>query len=354
MNEIMNKIVGSGFKAYIVGGYVRDYLLGFRSYDVDIATNAHVEDLIKIFGDAGVANKQYYSYHIKDNIYTYDITCYRKELAYKKNKPTKLEYAKDLKTDLLRRDFTINTFAMDKDLKFVDMLKSKKDLDAKIIRVVGNTKSKLTEDKTRIIRAIRFSCTLGFELDEEIKKFLSKYAFMLNEVPREYIKKELDKIFDSLNVMKFFELVKEYKLEKYLSIKFDNIKPAYNRIGYWAQIETILPLTNEEKKDISYIKYLIYDHALNISNMFLYNDNVIKNAGCILNLDKQVKEFYEIKKLHSIIDINISYDALFRYVPLTDIRRVYKLVEKSILEGRLVNDKYMIERFIRNKDYDRL
>ena len=353
MNEIMNKIVGSGYDAFIVGGYVRDYLLGFKSYDIDIATNAHVEDLIKIFGNQGKANKQYYSYHIKDDFYTYDITCYRKELAYKKNKPTKLEYAKDLKTDLLRRDFTINTFAMDKDLKFVDLLKSKKDLNNKLIRVVGNTKEKLTEDKTRIIRAIRFSCTLDFELDTEIKKFLSKYGYMLNEVPREYIKKELDKIFDSANVMKFFDLVKEYKLEKYLSIKFENVKPAYNRIGYWAQLETILPLTNEEKKDISCIKFLVYEHAFNTANMFLYNDNVIKNAGCILNLDKDVKEFYEIKNMHSIIDINVDKDVLFKNVPVSDIRRVYKIVERSILEGRLVNDKYMIERFIRNKDYDR-
>lgn len=353
MNEIMNKIVGSGYEAYIVGGYVRDYLLGFKSYDIDIATNAHVEDLVRIFGNTGKVNKTYYSYHIKDDFYTYDITCYRKEYEYKRNKPTKLRYAKDLKADLLRRDFTINTFALNKDMKFVDLLHSKKDLDNRIIRVVGNTKDKLTEDKTRIIRAIRFACTLGFELDDEIKEFLSKYGYLLNEVPREYIKKELDKIFDSRDVIKFFDMVKTYKLEHVLSIKFDNVKPAYNKTGIWAQIETLLPLSKEEKKDINCIKYLVTEHAFNLSNMFLYNDNVIKNAGYILNLDKEVKEFYEIKKMHSIIDINIDYEVLFKYVPVIDIRRVFKKIERSILEGKLVNDKYSIERYIRNKDYDR-
>ncbi len=259
MNEIMNKIVGSGYEAFIVGGYVRDYLLGFKSYDVDIATNAHIEDLEKIFGNAGKVNKNYYSYNIKDNFYTYDITCYRKEYEYKRNKPTKLRYAKDLKADLLRRDFTINTFALNKDMKFVDLLHSKKDLDNRIIRVVGNTKDKLTEDKTRIIRAIRFACTLGFELDDELKEFLSKYGYLLNEVPREYIKKELDKIFSNKNYLKFFEMVDKYNLKPYLNINYSNIKPNCDKMEVWAQLDTTLPLSNKEIKICNAIKGGYYE-----------------------------------------------------------------------------------------------
>ena len=214
MKEILDKIIKEGFECYIVGGYVRDYLLGYDSKDIDICTNAKVEDLIKIFNGTGKPNKEYYSYHIKDGDYTYDITSYRKELQYKKNKPIKLEYAKDLKTDLLRRDFTINTFAIDENGKLLDLLNAKEDLDNRIIKVVGNTKEKLTEDKTRIIRAIRFACTLDFTLSNEIREFLKENGKMLNEVPKEYIKKELDKIFDSNHYDKFFEIVRNYNLSK--------------------------------------------------------------------------------------------------------------------------------------------
>ena len=149
MKDVIDKINENGFECFIVGGYVRDYLLGMSSYDVDICTNAKIEDLIKIFGKEGTYNKEYYTYHLTRGEYHYDITTYRRELEYKKNKPIKLEVADNLKEDLLRRDFTINTFALDKDNKFIDLLNSKRDLDYKLIRVVGNTKEKLLEDKTR-------------------------------------------------------------------------------------------------------------------------------------------------------------------------------------------------------------
>ena len=80
MNEIVKRIIDEGFEAYIVGGYVRDYLLGLKSYDIDICTNASIDDLINIFKEEGTPNKQYFSYHLEKDGYNYDITCFRKEL----------------------------------------------------------------------------------------------------------------------------------------------------------------------------------------------------------------------------------------------------------------------------------
>ena len=251
MKEIVDKIINEGYECFIVGGYVRDYLLNVNSKDIDIVTNAHIEDLIRIFGSTGKPYKEYFSYHIIDNDYSYDITSYRRELEYFNNKPVKIEYVNSLKEDLLRRDFTINTFVLDKDGKLLDLLNAKKDLDNKIIKVVGDTKQKLTEDKTRIIRAIRFSCTLDFNLNDEIKDFLREKPSFLKEIPRELIKKELDKIFESNNYQKFFKLASEYNLDEYLNIKYSNIKPSYDKYGVWAQIETSLPLSNKEKKLIN-------------------------------------------------------------------------------------------------------
>lgn len=352
MKEIIDKIISNDFEAFIVGGYVRDYLLGFSSFDIDICTNAKIEDLIKIFGNLGTVNKQYYSYHIINNKYRYDITCYRKELEYKKNKPIKLKYAKNLKEDLLRRDFTINTFAIDKNGKLVDLLNAKKDLDNKIIKIVGDTKLKLTEDKTRILRALRFSSVLDFELDDEIKEFLKENGKLLNEIPREYVRSELDKIFDSSKYNKFFELVKKYNLDKYLNIKFDRILPAYDKYGIWAQTYTTLPFSNKEKDIINNIKYLVNNKSLTLSNMYLYDEITVKNAASLLNMDSDIKEFFEFKNLHSIIDINVSMDILSKYVKVKDIRKVYKRIEKNILEGKLSNDTASIENYLRSGRYE--
>ena len=89
MKEILDILNNNGYEAFIVGGYVRDYLLGNESKDIDICTNAPIEEIIKLFNGRGRAFKEYYSFHIEENGYSYDITTYRKELKYKKNKQIK-------------------------------------------------------------------------------------------------------------------------------------------------------------------------------------------------------------------------------------------------------------------------
>lgn len=352
MKDVIDKINENGFECFIVGGYVRDYLLGMSSYDIDICTNAKIEDLIKIFGKEGTYNKEYYTYHLTRDKYHYDITTYRRELEYKKNKPIKLEVADSLKEDLLRRDFTINTFALDKDNNFIDLLDSKRDLNYGLIRVVGNTKDKLIEDKTRIIRAIRFYCTLDFELDDEIKNFLKNKAYYLNEVPLEYIKKELTRIFESNNYNKFFSLVKEYNLSKYLKIKFDKIIKPYDSYGIWAQIETTLPFTKDEKDIIESIRNLINCYSVTLDDIMLYRNEVINNTIRILNMDREYKSYKELKNVHSIIDIDIDLITIRKYVDINKSKEVFKKIETLILNNKLNNNRIDIINYLKGRKYE--
>ena len=351
MKEIVKLLNDNGFEAYIVGGYVRDYLLGLTSTDVDICTNAPIEDIIKIFNGRGVAYKEYYAYHIDEDGYSYDITSYRKELRYKRNKPVEIKYANSLEEDLKRRDFTINTFAIDNKGYLVDLLESKKDLNAKLIRMVGDTEKKLTEDKTRIIRAIRFACTLDFDLDKGITDFMAnRKSYLLNEVPKEYKRKELDKIFDTINIDKFFYILRRYDMIKYFNISIgkDKIIPTYNKYGVWAQIDSDLPFSKKEKEIIDNIKTIVNNRDIHISDINLYSNDVIYNAASILNLEEKVKALEDILKLHSIIDIEADPDLFLKYVRISELKKTYKLVERSIMEGNLENSEIEIERFLRN------
>ena len=348
MKEIMEILNKNGYEAYIVGGYVRDYLLGITSTDVDICTNAPISKIMNLFEGRGKAFPQYFAYHISDGEYEYDITTYRKELRYKKNKPVEIKIAKNLGEDLLRRDFTINTFAMDKDGYFIDLLGSKKDLNSKILKCVGDTDKRLEEDKTRIIRALRFACTLDFDLSSEIINFIANKSYMLNEVPKEYKRKELDKIFDSIGVDKFLYYVRRFDIQKYFDIKFDKVIPTYNRYGIWAQIETDLPFSNNELKTIDSIRKIVDNKNLKMEDIVTYDNDVIMNAAYILNQVDKVKILNEINNLHSIIDIDIDIDYFFQYIPIDEIVKSYRLVEKRIVEGYLANNREDIEEFIRN------
>ena len=138
IQKILSKIESNGFEAYIVGGFVRDYLLDIYTTDVDICTNALPKDIMTIF-DIKKAPVIYGSVSIPDGEYNFDITTYRTESNYEKRRPLTINYTSNLLEDIKRRDFTINALCMNKDGQIFDYLNGKKDIADRIIRVIGNT-----------------------------------------------------------------------------------------------------------------------------------------------------------------------------------------------------------------------
>ena len=171
IKKILNKLEKNGFEAYVVGGYVRDYLLNITSYDVDICTNALPKDIIKVFKiKKGVSN--YGSIGFKIGKYNYDITTYREDGEYNNHKPKSIKYVDNLLIDLKRRDFRINSICMNSEGKIFDYLNGKEDIHNKLVKTIGSTNVRLNEDPVRILRAIRFAIILDFNLDEEIISFI--------------------------------------------------------------------------------------------------------------------------------------------------------------------------------------
>ena len=171
--KVLEKINSSGFEAYVVGGYPRDIYLGRKSSDVDICTNATPKDIKDIFKNVILPTYEYGSVTVIYNKVRFEITTYRRDLKYINNRiPSKVKYTDDLFEDLRRRDFTINTLCMNSNGEIIDVLGIKNDLDSKIIKTVGDAKNKIKEDSLRILRAIRFSTILDFELDKELNKIL--------------------------------------------------------------------------------------------------------------------------------------------------------------------------------------
>ena len=134
--QVLKKLKTHNFEGYVIGGYVRDKLLGLNSSDVDIATNALPKDLIEIFNITNNTSECYGTVKILTDNYRIDIATYRKELSYNNRRPEEIEYISSLEEDLQRRDFTINTLCIDFNGNYVDKLNAVVDVKTIIELVI--------------------------------------------------------------------------------------------------------------------------------------------------------------------------------------------------------------------------
>lgn len=194
--NVINVLKKSGYQAYIVGGYIRDTLLHKVSYDIDINTNATPKQVKEILKEYRVNDtfEKYGCIKFKINEYQIEITTFRKEYEYiNHRKPSKIEFIEDLHEDLKRRDFTINALCFDGE-KFVDLFNGLEDLNKKNIKMIGDPIKRFEEDAVRILRALRFCCKLGFDLDEEIQIAIKEKSHLLNSLNNSVKAREIEGI----------------------------------------------------------------------------------------------------------------------------------------------------------------
>lgn len=208
--EVIEKLETKGFEAFVVGGCVRDLLLGLEPKDWDVTTNACPEKILKIFPDSvyenefgtvGVKIEKKPEKEKNREVEIVEVTTYRIESKYSdKRHPDEVRFAKTLKEDLSRRDFTINSMALKvnkaANLEIVDLFGGKEDLKNKVIRAVGKAEDRFDEDALRMMRALRFVCVLGknWRLENQTFKAICKRAENLNFISVERIRDELNKI----------------------------------------------------------------------------------------------------------------------------------------------------------------
>lgn len=353
--EILNLLEKNGFEAYIVGGYVRDKLLGIKSDDIDITTNARPTDLINIFDVINVSNT-YGTIKINYGNNSYEITTYRKDLLYDDfRRPKNIEYVNSLYDDLLRRDFTINTLCMDKNQNIIDLLGATSDIKNRIIRCVGDPKSKLKEDSLRILRAIRFAAILNFNIEYELLSELQNNSEILSYLSYDRKKDELNKIFNSPNVAYGIDLINRLGLDIKLEIKAKNsIIHTDNNLGIWSQIEFSdgYNFSKVETNIINDVRYLIDKSNIDIVDVYRLNEESIRIASQILDIDYSLIKQLEISlPIHSKKDIDIKYSEIVSNFKVSDnqIGNIYIDLEEKILYNILKNEKMDILKYLSSK-----
>ena len=312
--KVLNEIDSHGFKAYIVGGFVRDYILGNITNDVDICTEATPKDIKEIFDNITLPRMDYGAVRLDVKKYRFDIMTFRKEISYYNNrKPMEVEYIKDLLEDLKRRDFTMNTLCMDKDGNILDLLDGQKDIDNRVIVTVGDPITKFMEDPLRILRAIRFYTTLNFSLSEEVESAIKRTKSELSRLSYQRKKEELDRIFCHNNVKRGIDIIVKLGLDKELELDFSHCVFNTDLIGIWASIGVNgnYPFTKNEKELIDNIRKVRNMDNLDNYVLFRYGLYVNVIAGSLNGTDrKMIANKYEKLPIKNRDEVNITSNQI--------------------------------------------
>ena len=199
VKNILDKFQKSEYQIYIVGGAVRDLLMGTEVSDWDFTTDAKPKEILKVFPEGFYDNK-FGTVGLETKLGVFEITTMRKEGMYKDHRhPEEVGWTNKIEEDLARRDFTVNAIALSVDEKLVDPYKGATDIKSKLIKAVGDPASRFQEDALRLIRAIRIATQLEFEIDEKTFLAIKENADSIKEIAWERIRDELFKILSSAN-----------------------------------------------------------------------------------------------------------------------------------------------------------
>lgn len=348
MNEkiikILNKIIDAGFEAYVVGGFVRDAILGKESYDVDIATNAKIENLKEICKDFS-PSVYYTCLSFDDEFYHFEITPYRIDGPYLEGRyPSYIKPAKNRKQDSKRRDFTINAIYMDREGVYTSYQKGLKDIKKKVIRTIGKPSIRLREDPLRILRALRLSLRLDFKIDKSLKKAILENKEKLNILSEARKKEELDEMLE-IDTPRTLELLKNYQMFPVLGIPED-IVTTHNKWGFWVQLPFHhYPLKKQESKKLYSLKLLL-ESPLGDMDLFYASEDELQTVCEIKKIDFSLnKQKRDMLPIHDISELQIDIQSLEeKHLPITEIKE--NLV-RQILYNHLPNTKEALGEFIR-------
>lgn len=220
---VIGKIRDAGYEAFAVGGCVRDTLLGRTPEDWDVTTSARPEAVKAIFERTVDTGLQHGTVTVLKNRKGYEVTTYRIDGEYHDGRhPDSVEFTPNLLEDLKRRDFTINAMAYSHETGIVDEFGGMEDLKAGIVRCVGRPEDRFTEDALRLLRALRFSAQLGFEIEESTYAAIKTIAPNLAKVSKERVQAELTKLLLSAHPERIL-LLKETGLSVQIVPGFDAV-----------------------------------------------------------------------------------------------------------------------------------
>lgn len=249
-NTVISILEKNGYKAYLVGGAVRNHIMDITPDDIDIATNALPDETKEIFSaykviDTGIKHG---TVTVLINGCSVEITTFRTEEGYSDGRhPDKVTFTNDIREDLRRRDFTINSIAYSPTIGLIDPFEGAKDINNKTIRCTGNPSERFKEDALRILRALRFSSVLGFSIEDETTNAIHNFKHLLKNISAERVYSELSKMLCGKNIR---NIINEYadvigvvipEIGRMIDYDQKNYHHKYNLLEHTAVVVSSIP-----------------------------------------------------------------------------------------------------------------
>jgi tRNA nucleotidyltransferase (CCA-adding enzyme) len=377
--EIIEKFENANYEIYIVGGAVRDVLMGKNTYDWDFTTNATPPEMLNLFADAyytndfgmvGIPSKN-------EDERPFEITTFRTESGYSDaRRPDKVAWGKSLEEDLQRRDFTINSMALkndhsDKESYFlIDHYNGQKDLKDKLVRAVGDPNARFSEDALRMMRAVRIATELGFQIEEKTFEAIKANVLLIHKISKERVRDELIKIvispypYEGMMMFRNSGLMQEILPELEKGFGVEQASPGRHHI-YDVGTHSLMSLKYVAERNtdsITRLATLIHDigkpptfKKIESGTITFYNHEVIsariaKNIAERLRLSsKQAEKLWRLVRWHQFtVNENQTDSAIRRFITKVGLENVSDMLDLRIgdrLGGGARETSWRLEEF---------
>jgi tRNA nucleotidyltransferase (CCA-adding enzyme) len=356
IKAVLEQFKAHGFDAYVVGGFVRDYLLGIESSDVDITTNATPDQVKALFDRTVDIGIQHGSVKVLFQGQEFDITTFRQDGEYTNHRhPESVTYGVSLEDDVTRRDFTMNALAMDLDGRIIDVVNGQLDITSQVIRAIGDPSLRMQEDALRIVRALRFVSVLGFRIDDDLLDAMKQHQHLVANVSVERVQHEVQKWLKGFYIRHANTYLSQLKIS-YLPSSFVD-DSSLTLIEQLAIAEINHPgisdkyaLTKKERKLLSYLLSLAPSLP---SKVDLYTSldvtSMIRVGHYVFGWDSTLlKQMNQQLLLHSRDQLAIRGDEIQVcgfHGP--EIEEVLQTLERLVLEETLANDHEVLLQYVK-------
>ncbi len=274
--EILRSLEKAGFEAYLVGGCVRDRLMGKAVHDVDMTTSALPEQVMDVFRDLKTipTGLKHGTVTVIYEGSQYEITTFRIDGGYTDSRrPDSVEFTPDIREDLARRDFTVNAIAMDADGNIVDPFCGEEDIRRSVIKCVGEPERRFTEDALRILRGVRFASQLGFTVEPQTEKAMLGLRGRLDLISRERVREEFDRLLCGRNcveaLIRYRDIIAQIVPEMEPCFGFDQ-HSHYHRYDVYSHIIHTIEAVPE---DDLFLRRAMFFHDIGKPPMFTMDES---------------------------------------------------------------------------------
>ena len=343
--KILNKLNKYG-KGYIVGGAIRDILLGLKPKDVDFTTNLPYGTLKTLFSEytPKETGKSFGVLRIRINNIDYEIAKFRKDNYEEKDglkiipEEKKVSFVDDIRNDLARRDFTINAMAYNQKEGIIDLYNGQKDIENRIINFVGKAEERIIEDPLRVLRAFRFMSRLKFSLSENTIEAIKNQKSLLKNIPEERITMEFSKLLLGENIKNTLTLMKDTGV---LELIISEFKATYD-------FNQCNPHHNLD----------LFNHIINVVSK-VPADLELRYSALLHDIAKPVVQTFDEEgiahyKTHEIVGADMARDILTRLkLPVKLIDTVVEIIKKHMVLYKDITDK-KFNKLLSEMGYDNL